>query len=287
MRAVMTVTGKDSKGIIAKVSAECAANGVNIIDITQSVLGDLFAMIMLTDIDKLSIPFSDFVDRMTALGHENSLEIPPISSAKRERMKGKFIYVSAPSGNCGAECLASVISVAEAVNGRRNAATSADKAGRRTHIELHNRCVTEQTAEFYILADTFSDNGNDANRGGLSVDNTDSYLIGDYTADNVGGSIARNCYHIETYRADGGHGLELLDRERAFANGVYHAAVLGYRNECAGKTADMRGCHGTALLDCVVEHRESRGRTVTACAFKTHFLKNLGDRITDSRSGSE
>ena len=32
-------------------------------------------MIMLTDIDKLSIPFSDFVDRMTALGHENSLEI--------------------------------------------------------------------------------------------------------------------------------------------------------------------------------------------------------------------
>ena len=100
-------------------------------------------------------------------------------------MKGKFIYVSAPSGNCGAGCLASVISVAEAVNGRRNAAASADKAGRRTHIELHNRCVTEQTAEFYILADTFSDNGNDANRGGLSVDNTDSYLIGDYTADNV------------------------------------------------------------------------------------------------------
>ena len=66
MKAVITVTGRDTSGIIAKVSTECAAHGVNIIDITQSVLGDLFAMIMLTDIDKLSIPFSDFVDRMTA-----------------------------------------------------------------------------------------------------------------------------------------------------------------------------------------------------------------------------
>ena len=47
MKAVITVTGRDASGIIAKVSAECAANGVNIIDITQSVLGDLFAMIML------------------------------------------------------------------------------------------------------------------------------------------------------------------------------------------------------------------------------------------------
>ena len=75
MKAVITVTGHDTSGIIAKVSTECAAHGVNIIDITQSVLGDLFAMIMLTDIDKLSIPFSDFVDRMTALGHENKLEI--------------------------------------------------------------------------------------------------------------------------------------------------------------------------------------------------------------------
>lgn len=75
MKAVITVTGRDTSGIIAKVSTECASHGVNIIDITQSVLGNLFAMIMLTDIDALTIPFSDFVDRMSELGKENMLEI--------------------------------------------------------------------------------------------------------------------------------------------------------------------------------------------------------------------
>ena len=40
MKAVITVTGRDTCRIIAKVSTECADNGVNILDITQSVLGE-------------------------------------------------------------------------------------------------------------------------------------------------------------------------------------------------------------------------------------------------------
>ena len=47
MKAVITVTGKDSVGIIARVATECASCGVNIMDISQSVLSDYFAMIML------------------------------------------------------------------------------------------------------------------------------------------------------------------------------------------------------------------------------------------------
>ena len=75
MKAVVSVVGKDSVGIIAKVSAECAACGVNILDISQTVLKGYFTMIMITDIDKINIPFTEFVDKMAALGREKNLEI--------------------------------------------------------------------------------------------------------------------------------------------------------------------------------------------------------------------
>jgi len=75
MKAVISVTGRDNVGIIAAVSAYCAENGVNIIDITQSVLQEYFAMIMLAEIDRLTVPFSQFVDGLAALGREKGLEI--------------------------------------------------------------------------------------------------------------------------------------------------------------------------------------------------------------------
>ena len=49
MRAVITVIGKDTVGILAKVSGICAKYNANIIEVTQSVLQDLFSMIMLAD----------------------------------------------------------------------------------------------------------------------------------------------------------------------------------------------------------------------------------------------
>ena len=75
MKAVITVTGKDSVGIIAKVATACAENGANIVDISQSVLSDYFAMIMLADIDSLTVEFSEFVDKLDALGKESDLVI--------------------------------------------------------------------------------------------------------------------------------------------------------------------------------------------------------------------
>ena len=75
MKAVITVTGKDSVGIIANVATECAKYGANIVDISQSVLSEYFAMIMLADIDKLTIPFADFVDSLSAVGKDRGLEI--------------------------------------------------------------------------------------------------------------------------------------------------------------------------------------------------------------------
>ena len=75
MKAVITVTGKDSLGIIAEVASECAIYDANIIDISQSVLSEYFAMIMLADIQNLKIPFSDFVDKLSLLGRESGLDV--------------------------------------------------------------------------------------------------------------------------------------------------------------------------------------------------------------------
>ena len=75
MKAVITVTGKDSVGIIADVAGICAKNGANIVDITQTVLSDYFAMIMLASIDKLNVEFSEFVDILAELGQSRGLDI--------------------------------------------------------------------------------------------------------------------------------------------------------------------------------------------------------------------
>ena len=75
MKSVISVIGKDAVGIIAKVSAECARCGVNICDISQTVLNGYFTMIMIADISQITVPFTDFVDRMAALGRKNSLQI--------------------------------------------------------------------------------------------------------------------------------------------------------------------------------------------------------------------
>ena len=75
MRAVVTVIGKDTVGILHKVSGICAGFNVNVIEVTQSVLQDMFAMIMLVDISAIKGDFSELVDRMSALGTELGLSI--------------------------------------------------------------------------------------------------------------------------------------------------------------------------------------------------------------------
>ena len=75
MTAVITVVGQDSKGIIAKVSAKCAEVGGNITEISQSVLKEYFAMIMVVEISDIDRPFAQLVDEFDALGKENGLDI--------------------------------------------------------------------------------------------------------------------------------------------------------------------------------------------------------------------
>ena len=62
MRAVITVTGKDRTGIIAKISNTLYEHEVNIIDISQNVMEDVFAMVMLVNIDKCTVDFNTLID---------------------------------------------------------------------------------------------------------------------------------------------------------------------------------------------------------------------------------
>ena len=75
MRAVITVLGKDMVGILAKVSNMCAEKGVNIIEVTQSILQDMCAMIMMVDISGCTVPFTELADEMAALGDQMGLKI--------------------------------------------------------------------------------------------------------------------------------------------------------------------------------------------------------------------
>ena len=75
MRAVITVLGKDMVGILAKVSAKCAEVDVNVIEVTQSILQDLFAMIMMVDISKSKIPFDELVDSLKKIGDDMGLKV--------------------------------------------------------------------------------------------------------------------------------------------------------------------------------------------------------------------
>lgn len=75
MKAVITVVGKDTVGILAKVSALCAEKGANIIDVTQTVMQDLFCMIMMCEVDGLTVGFAAFVDEAEKLGEKNNLKI--------------------------------------------------------------------------------------------------------------------------------------------------------------------------------------------------------------------
>ena len=75
MRAFITVIGKDTVGILAKVSQKCAESGINVMEVTQSVLQEIFAMIMLVDIAKATVSLETLSDELEALGSEMGLKI--------------------------------------------------------------------------------------------------------------------------------------------------------------------------------------------------------------------
>ena len=69
-KAIITVVGKDTVGIIAKVCTYLAENGVNILDIYQTIVSGYFNMMMITDISGATKSFAAISDEMEKLGEE-------------------------------------------------------------------------------------------------------------------------------------------------------------------------------------------------------------------------
>ena len=69
-KTIITVVGKDGVGIIAKICTYLANNNINIEDISQTITGGFFNMMMITDMNESSKPISDISDELAQIGEE-------------------------------------------------------------------------------------------------------------------------------------------------------------------------------------------------------------------------
>ncbi len=75
MKAIVTVLGKDTVGIIAAICALLSQHNVNVLDISQTILQDYFTMVMMVDLSDCSSSFADLAADLEAAGAERNLSI--------------------------------------------------------------------------------------------------------------------------------------------------------------------------------------------------------------------
>ncbi len=69
-KTIITVVGKDTVGIIAKVCTYLAENGINIEDISQTIVQGYFNMMMVVDMHECTKHFGDVSDELEAIGND-------------------------------------------------------------------------------------------------------------------------------------------------------------------------------------------------------------------------
>lgn len=74
-RTIITVVGKDTIGIIAKVCTYLAEKNVNILDISQTIIQGFFNMMMIVDTSRMDIDFVTFTDEITKIGEDKGVQI--------------------------------------------------------------------------------------------------------------------------------------------------------------------------------------------------------------------
>lgn len=75
MKSFITVIGKDTVGIIAAIANILAQRDVNILDINQTVMDEMFTMIMMVETSSLNCSFSELSDMLTNYGKETGLSV--------------------------------------------------------------------------------------------------------------------------------------------------------------------------------------------------------------------
>ncbi len=74
-KCIVTVLGKDTVGIIAKVCTYLAENGINILDISQTIIQGYFNMMMIVDVTDMEKDFKVVCDELSVLGEEIGVSI--------------------------------------------------------------------------------------------------------------------------------------------------------------------------------------------------------------------
>ena len=74
-RLVVSVLGADRSGIVAAVATKLAEHGVNIVDISQTILDGIFTMTMLVDLDETKVPFDTLRDAFAPLSEQLGVQI--------------------------------------------------------------------------------------------------------------------------------------------------------------------------------------------------------------------
>jgi ACT domain-containing protein len=74
-KTIVTVVGKDTVGIIAKVCTYLAENGVNILDISQTIVQDYFNMMMIVNANESDKKFDQLADELAELGDKIGVQI--------------------------------------------------------------------------------------------------------------------------------------------------------------------------------------------------------------------
>ncbi|MBE6948351.1 MAG: ACT domain-containing protein [Ruminococcaceae bacterium] len=75
MKAIVTVIAKDRVGIMATVANIMANNGINILDISQTIMQEYFTMVMLVDLKECKMPFAEVAALLKQTGEELELNI--------------------------------------------------------------------------------------------------------------------------------------------------------------------------------------------------------------------
>lgn len=74
-KVIITVVGKDTVGIIAKVCTYLAEKEINILDISQTIVQEYFNMMMITDMEKATVPFETIVEELNQIGEAIGVKI--------------------------------------------------------------------------------------------------------------------------------------------------------------------------------------------------------------------
>lgn len=75
MKTILTVIGKDQTGIIAGVSQKLYELNINILDVSQTIMGDYFTMIMLLDLSKIDVAFDEIKQSLMATGEQLKVKV--------------------------------------------------------------------------------------------------------------------------------------------------------------------------------------------------------------------